>query len=102
MTTISKTVAAMHPQAPNQSARMPDQGGHHQLADEHQQQDRVEEALGVLDQPHQHLAPRRPSSTRAMALARLMRTRLVSARASSGRDARRSTTTTDEDPVGRR
>ena len=58
ITTISKTVAATTPQAPNhRTARMPDQGGHHQLADQHQQEDRVEEALGVLGEAHQHLRP---------------------------------------------
>ena len=61
MTTISNTVAAATPQAPNQLwARMPDQGGHHQLADEDQQQDRVEEALGVLGEADQHLGPAAP------------------------------------------
>ena len=58
MTTISKTVATTTPQAPNQSrGHDADQGGHHQLADQHQQQHRVEEALGVLDEPEQHLGP---------------------------------------------
>ena len=102
MTTTSKTVAATTPQAPNQrAARMPDQGGRHQLADEHQQQDRVEEALGVLDQPDQRPWPRagrRPPG--AMALARLVRTRLVSARASTAETASRTTTTTMQDHVG--
>ena len=32
-----------------------DQGGHHQLADEHQEEDRVEESLGVLGEPDQDL-----------------------------------------------
>ena len=35
----------------------PDQGGHHQLADEHQQEHRVEEALGVLGQAEQDPGP---------------------------------------------
>ena len=39
---------------------MPDQGGHHQLADQHQQQHRVEEALGVLGEADQHLGPAAP------------------------------------------
>ena len=32
-----------------------DEGGHHQLADEHHQEHRVEEALGILRQADQHL-----------------------------------------------
>ena len=48
------------------------------------------------------LAPRRPSSTRAMALARLMRTRLVSARASMAEAASSTTTTTMRIHVARR
>ena len=45
------------------------------------------------------LAPRRPSSTRAMALARLIRTRLVSARASRAEAASSTTTTTEQHHV---
>ena len=35
----------------------PDQGGRDQLADQHQQQDRVQELLGVLDEAHQLAGP---------------------------------------------
>ena len=61
ITTISNTVAATTPHAPNQcAARMPTKVADDQLADEHQQQHRVEEALRVLDQPDQHLRAASP------------------------------------------
>ena len=52
-----------------------DQGGGHQVAQQHQQQDRVEEPLGVLDQREQLPGAPRLSSARVRALTRLMRVR---------------------------
>ena len=61
MTTISNTVAATTPQAPNQlRGQDADQGGHHQLADQHQQEHRVEEPLRVLGEADQHPGPAPP------------------------------------------
>ena len=45
-----------------------DQGGHHQLADQHQQEHRVEEALGVLGEADQHLGPPLPVVGQALGL----------------------------------
>ena len=71
-----------HPEAPEPPpARTPDQGGRDQLADEHQQEDRVQEPLGVLDQAHQRRAPRRLRRRGATWPSPGVRTRLVSARA---------------------
>ena len=57
MTTTSKT-APREPRCPEQVlGQHPDQGGRHQLADQHQKQDRVEELLGVLDEAYELAGP---------------------------------------------
>ena len=59
ITTISKTVAATTPQAPNQrTARMPTRVATTSWQIEHQEQHRVEEPLGVLGEPDQDLGAR--------------------------------------------
>ena len=59
ITTISKTVADHDAdRAQPLLGQHADQGGRHQLADEDEQQDRVQEPLGVLDQPDERPAPR--------------------------------------------
>ena len=58
MTTISNTVAATTPQAPNQwAARMPTRVATTSWQISTIKQDRVEEALGVLGEADQHLRP---------------------------------------------
>ena len=90
MTTISKTVAATTPQAPNQlAARMPTSVATTSWQISTSSRTGLRKPCGFSTSRTRTLAPRRPSSTRAMALARLVRTRLVSARARSGRDAER-------------
>ena len=94
MTTISKTVAATTPQAPNScEARMPTRVATTSWQMSTSSSTGLRKPWGSSVRRSSTLAPRRPSSTRAMALARLMRTRLVSARASTA-EAASSTTTT--------
>ena len=66
-----------------------DEGGRHQLADEHQQQDRVQERLGVLDQPHQP-ARRRAGARRERQRLGLARARRGWSRPGPGAPSRRA------------
>ncbi len=95
ITTISKTVAATTPQAPNQSeARMPTRVATTSWQTSTSRSTGLRNPCGISVRRASTRAPRRPSSTRARALARLMRTRLVSARASTAEAASSTTTTT--------
>ena len=99
MITISNTVAATTPQAPNQSAaRIPTRVATTSWQISTIRRTGLRKPCGFSVRRRSTLAPRRPSSTRALALARLVRTRLVSARASSAETPSRTTTTTKRTP----
>ncbi len=99
MTTISNTVAATTPQAPNQSAaRIPTRVATTSWQMSTIRSTGLRKPWGFSVSRSRTLAPRRPSSTRAIALARLVRTRLVSARASRAETPSRTTTTTMRTP----
>ncbi len=100
MTTISNTVAAATPQAPNQLwARMPTSVATTSWQISTNRSTGLRNPWGFSVSRTSTLAPRRPSSTRAMALARLIRTRLVSARARSGRRGQQHEHHDDQDRV---
>src|SRR5579875_421767 len=94
MTTTSKAVAAATPQTPSQcSARMPTMVAPTSWHTSTSSRMALRNSSGCSASRTRWCAPRRPSSARDSALAREVRTRLVSAKASRA-DATNSTTTT--------
>ena len=71
-----------------------DERGGDELAEKHEQQDRGEEGLRVLDEPAQRARPRWPASSSDLAWAREVRVRPVSASEKTAEAAMRTKTAT--------
>ncbi len=96
MTTISKTTATATPQAPNHwAARMPTRVATTSWQTSTTRRTGLRKPWGFSVSRTRSRAPRWPSSARPIALARLMRTRLVSARARTA-DAKQQEDNDDE------